>query len=346
MDGQTPKKYLTASHASELPTEATGGWYHLLPAGKFSGRDGRGPYVLNAAQMDALIQAFARLECDLPVDYEHQMMDAKDKSGPVPAAGWIKELASRSDGLWGRVEWTPAAQECLTNKEYRYISPVFVHDKGGRIQALTMAALTNTPNLYLTAAASRHNNGGHMSDLARVVELLGLSEDATEDDVIEAINKLKTSENTKKDEGGEAQSEGEGEGEKKEDEESLHSKTPDPSQYVPMSLYQELNNRLTNLEQTQAKKQADTLVSQAMSAGKITPAQKDWAVVYASRDPKGFGEFVSKAPVIVSANAQVTGQTLETTTGALTAEQRQMAVTMGIKPEAYLKTLQSEKKEA
>lgn len=47
------------------------------------------------------------------------------------------------------------------------------------------------------------------------------------------------------------------------------------------------------------KRAADTAVTLALKAGKITPAQKEWATSYALSDPKGFGSFVEKAPQIV-----------------------------------------------
>jgi len=36
-----------------------------------------------------------------------------------------------------------------------------------------------------------------------------------------------------------------------------------------------------------------------MKEGKITPAQREWALDYAVKDPEGFKVFVSKTPVIV-----------------------------------------------
>jgi phage I-like protein len=48
-----------------------------------------------------------------------------------------------------------------------------------------------------------------------------------------------------------------------------------------------------------SKSTAEELVTAAMKAGKITPAQKPWAIDSARRDPEGFKVFVSKAPVVV-----------------------------------------------
>src|SRR3546814_1790477 len=81
--------------------------------------------------------------------------------GRAPASGWIKELQKRDDGIYGRIEWTAAARQALAAGEYRYISPVFNHDKiGGRVRAILRAGLTNTPALELAAVASEQPNHG------------------------------------------------------------------------------------------------------------------------------------------------------------------------------------------
>ena len=56
---------------------------------------------------------------------------------------------------------------------------------------------------------------------------------------------------------------------------------------------------LKALKQQNAQRDADEAVTLALKAGKITPAQKEWARRYALSDPKGFGSFVEKAPQVV-----------------------------------------------
>jgi len=255
----------TAFHSTELPEGGLKEWYQLLPSGVFKGRDGRGPYVLDTQGKSSVIKAFSRLKCDLPVDYEHQSLEAKEKSGPVPAAGWIKELSARDDGLWARVEWTPVAASCLKAKEYRYISPVFIHDKDGNVKAITMAALTNTPNLFIQAASSRQENT--MDEFKeKICALLGLDPAASDDEVLEAVGALKG-------EGESVNSEGEDD-EPKEDEEkkeaaqstksaksakpsqAVSTGIPDPTKYVPMELFVAVNTQLATLQSLQGKEKA------------------------------------------------------------------------------------------
>jgi phage I-like protein len=53
------------------------------------------------------------------------------------------------------------------------------------------------------------------------------------------------------------------------------------------------------LQKKLVEKDANEAVEKAMIAGKITPAQKEWAEQYAKNDLNGFNIFVSKAPVVI-----------------------------------------------
>jgi len=118
-----------------------------------TGRDGR---VFNLSDAEAVVAEFQAMGIDLPIDYEHHNDKPEAKlSGPVPAAGWIKELKAAEGGLWGRVEWTETAAEMIRRKEYRFLSPsLLVHPKTRQIVRVKGAGLVHNPNLFLTALAS------------------------------------------------------------------------------------------------------------------------------------------------------------------------------------------------
>lgn len=278
--------------ALELPPDAAADglplapeWVQLIPAGSFSGRDGRGPYLLDGA---AVLAAFERGGIDLPIDYEHQTLSATDKAGPVPAAGWIKQLEVREGSLWGRVEWTEKAAHLIAQREYRFLSPVFRHDKAGRIVVLEGAGLTHYPNLDLEPVA--HQKGEPM-DLKPIIEALGAPADA---DVAQLAAHAKTLK-------------------------EAASRQPDPREWVPMSQHQAVAQELAALQKQVAKEKAEAAVRAAMSAGKLAPAMQVWAQTYAEKDPEGFAEWVKAAPVIlptdqaahrVAANAGTAGDIL------------------------------------
>lgn len=140
--------------------------FRIIPSGLFRARDGR-PQNLPGWMMDRtaaqrIITAAAASMGDVVIDYEHQTLDAQNKAGAVPAAGWFKRLEwVESDGLYVTdARWTARASQMIDAKEYRYISPVFAFDALGMVVGLHSIALTNNPALDgLTdlASATRQN---------------------------------------------------------------------------------------------------------------------------------------------------------------------------------------------
>jgi phage I-like protein len=169
-----------ATHSMSLPASPSGDgaavpeWIHLVPAGSFKGRDGRGPWVVVNAT--TVINA-----SDLPlaIDEAHATDLGAPSGAAAPARGWIEELQARPDGIWGRVAWTPTGTALLAERAYRGISPTFSHDKNGKVLRLLRAALTNVPNLPQLATLN-HQEPNTMDLLAQLRQLHGLPADADE----------------------------------------------------------------------------------------------------------------------------------------------------------------------
>lgn len=179
-------------------------WIQLLPYGpEVEGRDGRAWTMSDPA---AVAAAFSG---DIPLDWEHATELRAPKGEPAPAAGWIRELVAvanqetRPDGstlgpgVWGRVDWTPRGADSVRTQEYRFISPVFTHATDGQIRQVVSAALTNRPNLDLTAlnraegapAETEPTKEPAMSELHKAVcARLELAADTAEAAVIVAMN--------------------------------------------------------------------------------------------------------------------------------------------------------------
>jgi phage I-like protein len=145
----------------------------VIPLG--SHRTEKGTFTLDAEGMKDVIGDFQSRANDMVIDYEHQSLG----EGEAPAAGWIKKLFSvtphsplrlrgdkggfkKASGVWAAVEWTPRAIEYLKNREYRYLSPVFMkRTEDNRVVRLLGAALTNTPAIDGMVPVSNKNQGGH-----------------------------------------------------------------------------------------------------------------------------------------------------------------------------------------
>jgi phage I-like protein len=143
---------------------------------------------------------------------------------------------------------------------------------------------------------------GMFASIGELAKALGMPEDASPGDVIKkAVAKLKEAEELKKKVGEmEKKSvaakdirEALGLTEAASDSEtiaSIHALKQTPP---------DVTKELIALKNRLAERDRDDMVKAAMTAGKITPAQKEWAEAYALKDPEGFKIFVEKAAQVV-----------------------------------------------
>lgn len=342
----------------------------LFPAGTSKGRDGRGPYHLK--DMAAVVAASMADAIDIAIDRDHQF-DILPAGSEKIAAGWIKEMQARADGIYGRPEWTPSAKQQLADREYRYISPVFLFDRAGEVKKIIRASLVNDPNLEMKAVAAadrltqQTQETETMDDLLKkLAELLGLGDDATEASVLEAIAALKGVDTAVK-EVIEAPAEATAEEVveqleehiKEEVEEKVEAelaarvqkalaaktgKSPDPSLFVPISAFDDVKKELASVTARLNGQDVDKIVGEATAAGKILPTdeQQSWAKAYAAKDMKGFEDYVASAPVIVKPGSATAGKKAAVQKIALTDAQKALCAKQGIKEEDYLKELAAE----
>ncbi|MDR1424292.1 MAG: phage protease [Azoarcus sp.] len=302
-------KFSIAFHAVALDVEGDAPeWVHLIPAGEFSGRDGRGPYALDAGQVAA---AFARRGIPLVIDYEHQTYAAPDNGQPAPAAGWVTALDTREDGLWGRVEWTQPAAGMIAAREYRYLSPVFSHDaESGRITELLGAGLTNQPNLFLTALNRRatlsiNREGAMMEDiLERLRYLFNLPTLADEAAIVAELDRLRARLAapeivTAKERLGVA---ADARLPPVIDALATHRfAEPGAEGFVPRSEYERLAAELYKVREAEETRRVDAEVQAALAAHKIAPANVEWARAEARAGR--LAGFVASAPAILETHA-------------------------------------------
>lgn len=99
---------------TELPNE-----FCLFKFGKNNAYHiGEGRKEIDFTQIDAerLVYAFECAAVDLVIDYCHGTLDGTADADTNKAAGWIKSLQIREDGLYAvEVSWTPKATEMLKN---------------------------------------------------------------------------------------------------------------------------------------------------------------------------------------------------------------------------------------
>jgi len=342
-------------------------WLRVLPLGKVELRDGRPGFEAEVADLEALVRKFRADGVDLVVDYEHQTLGGEK----APAAGWIKELEVRADGLYARIEWTQTARQHIETGEYRYYSPALrINSETRKVEALLHMGLVNYPAIKNLAPLLAAKYGGtaepeifvlaaegdaKAAQEARAKEVgmeisaqkeatvmleklkakLGLKPEASEEEVLALVDN------------------------RAQEAVALKNMTADlvkelalPAETTPAQLkgailaLKQGQDQLTGLQKdlaalkdAQAKEQAQQAVTEALKAGKLQPTQKDWALDYAARDPEGFKAFIDKAPRLVPVGQELK-MLKEGDKGAagLTPDETAICRQMDIKPEAFKAT--------
>lgn len=317
----TPTPTLAAL-AATLPSAAPDA-FRLLPLGSFRAVDGRpeklDAWVLTAEDAEKIAADLAALERDLPIDYEHQILEAKNNGQPAPAAGWIKRLGVRltgeAPGLWAEeVVWTERARQMIAAGEYRYVSPVFRFDpKTGRITALLMAALTNHPGLDGLTDLQPMKEDTMPDSIAALREALGATDPAI-DPAAAAVEALKA----------------------KDAEIAQLKKEVEAVQAaaVPMSEHAKLQAELAALAAKVESDEKARLIEAGLSDGRILPAQKD----YWSQQPiaalKAWLDVAQPVAALIGQQSASVAPNADKTT-ALSAEAEHLCRIAGWTPEVF-----------
>ena len=284
----------------------------VLPLGHV--KSAKGEFDVDGESFAAMKAQIAQRGVDLVVDYEHQTLTGEQ----APAAGWVKELFLDDGQIKARVEWTDRAKAYLSNREYRYLSPVItVRKADNKAMGLHSIALTNTPAIeHMEAIVNSLNfEGGQntMDFMKELAKLLGLGEDATEEQVKEALKVCLEENKSLKESAAEAGKQQQ----PPEDDKVVANKevcellglkagaaTADVAAAI-MALKGgniggvNLVEQVKSLEAKLADRDAEEAVEMALKAGKITPAQREWAKGYALKNLEDFRGFVEKAPQVV-----------------------------------------------
>jgi phage I-like protein len=193
----------------------------VSPLGTFPHPDGE--QLCTREAFDALV---AKWEEDgkpeILVDFDH----ASEMGGATEAAAWATNLASDEDGLHATFRMTDKGAEALTATRYRYLSPAWYVDEEGHPTELSTIALTNRPNLPVPrllnakpadaepAPATNAAAGEPLSappdaeavstpdegqpetnekiQMDKLRELLGLAAEATDEEVLAAVDALRS----------------------------------------------------------------------------------------------------------------------------------------------------------
>lgn len=171
-------------------------WIHLAPIGKWPQWDDEGNKIIQDVSVKTIENMMNAFDSPILVDCDH----TSEEGGSTKAMAWITQLAHEEGvGLRGKMEFTEDGAKLVSNGEYRYVSPVWIIDNDGCPTRLVSVALTNRPNLPVRAIGNSqktvvNNNAkeGNKIMLTKLIELLGLAPEATEEDVIAGVTALQT----------------------------------------------------------------------------------------------------------------------------------------------------------
>lgn len=326
-------------------------WLPLIPAGSFSGRDGR---TWANPNPETVINDTRRVGRDIPFDIEHATEVKGPQGEPAPAQAWIRldDLEIRDGVIWGRVDWNDHGRQLVESKAYKYYSPAFIYDRSGQVRMLKSVGLTNTHNLRELPALNRSRSqrsaaytpsqginrqsqtqtdpqqpGGSddMSLSAAIRQALGLNDNANEAEAVQKIGVLKNDHQT-----------------------ALNrAETPDPDKFVPKADYELALNRASSAEvslKSYQDKEIEKAVDAAIEAGKVAPASKDYHLATCRQEGglERFKTFAASAPQVVNTDAGKGGQKPDgEKTSKLTDEQLGLCRQMGVTEDEFLSTLKA-----
>ena len=190
----------------------------VSPIGTFPHPDGE--QLCTREAFDALV---AKWEADgkpeILVDFDH----ASETGGATEAAAWATALRSDEDGLHATFRMTDKGAEALSATRYRYLSPAWYVDEEGHPTELSTIALTNRPNLPVPRLLNRKPdadpapaqnaetgepitapqvadaestpeegiNEKEKINMDKLREMLGLAAEATDEEVLAAVDALR-----------------------------------------------------------------------------------------------------------------------------------------------------------
>ncbi len=280
-------------------------WILIVPLGENPNHPD-GPHEVTQRHVEQMASNFDRMGTDLLIDRDHESV----YGGSTQAMGWSPEVEAREDGLYmRRPDWTDAGEELVASQEFRYLSPVYMleaEDTDGRQigAVIDSVAITNRPYFRWGEIDPIGNSDApkdpsdpdsptdpnDVMDREQLIEELGLDEDATDEDILNAIRQNQNGTSEEGDE--EDPEEGtEGEEDPAAEEDEGDGSEGEGSEAEEEDLEAKVNSILDRkLQERDQKRSAERLVDEAVEDGKIRPSQREVYLNSARDDYEGTKE--------------------------------------------------------
>lgn len=282
------KKYITensmvsviANKEGELPEKIL----LVMAEDSFEGADGR-KYI--NSNPEAVVKAFKEQGREMPFDIEHSTQRRGAVGLSAPAIGWIYDMVLEGTAIYGIVRWTDEGAAILRAKQYKYYSPAYLCEKQtNAIVGIVSVGLTNVPNLDVPALNNQDTGTeGETMERKIVINALNMKEDATDEEIIQSLNSMKSSLDDSK----------------KQLEVALNS-VKDAEERAKKA-----ENSLAKIEAENLKTEINSAVTKAVEEGKILPYQKDFYItsINSREGLESFNKMIEKAPSQMPTGKQV-----------------------------------------
>ncbi len=269
----------------------------------------------------------------IAIDYDHQQQRARVNGQPAPAAGWINKIFVKGGAILASVQWTDRAAAMVKAREYRFVSPVLLHNKANRVKRIIGAALVNNPALEMPALAAaqigetmdkkndkKEDQKGTPQEAdsnplrEQLIGLLKLTADVDDAAIAAAVKALL------------------GEGD------AMLAAADKNGATSTASGDANLTKDVRDLQAQVAQLGAGSIqqeVDEAIRSGRLPPAQRGWALGYATAQPQGFRDFLAAQPQILVEGSAAQEQLAVPAT--LSEDELAVCTAMGIAPEQYRK---------
>ncbi len=238
------------------------------------------------------------------------------------AYGWIMDMEARPDGLAIQVKWNELGNQAISNAEYKWFSPRWAVKQIGALAngkpifepiALVSIGLTNRPNIGVMPLSNEDmSNPSEISNQTKgvtqpmkdaLIKLLGLANEATDEQIQTAISNLK--------------SEIAASATALANEKTAHATAETLANAAHVALANEqtartaketqIQSEISNLKsaiQVERRARIDLVLANAIAAGKITEAQKtQWAADLEKNLDAKLVELSNAKPILKTASA-------------------------------------------
>lgn len=252
--------------ASALGEAKVPGRIMISPLGRIESASG--VFVMDEEAAHSAIAAFEAHGTDLPVDYEHQTLggDYSSPTGQAPAAGWIKALQAvvASDGPDNPSDVPPGLWA-----DVEWTSEGKSKLAGREYRYVSPVVLVRKDDRRVVSIHSvALTNKPAIAGMAPVVNTATHNENK-DGSTVNCLTGLRSVL-------------------------AMNESNADETVLIAAA------NRIRTLERAETHREALGRVERAMSAGKLTAAQKEWAIALAERSPEEFDRWEQVAPVVVS----------------------------------------------